>query len=148
MLRKFNILNEQETSTFISQLVELCDEGTQVLCFHGDLGAGKTTYIKQLCSNLGVTGGMSSPSFAIVNEYWSEKNGTIYHFDLYRLNDPQELLGIGWEDYLNSQAILLVEWPEKGANFIPDDAIHIFINHSNDPDSRLVIITDQPKHYV
>lgn len=147
-MHQYTIVNEQETSDFIGHLLQLHKEGSQVFCFHGNLGAGKTTYIKQLCSALGVNSAMSSPSFSIVNEYQSEAVGKIYHFDLYRLKHPFELLDIGWEDYLNSQSPLLVEWPEKGANFMPDDAIHVHINHSINDDNRLVIITDQPEHYV
>ena len=93
-----------------------------VFCFHGELGAGKTSIIKILCNDLGVKGGMSSPSFSLVNEYDSAEKGVIYHFDLYRLREPSELIEIGWGDYLNSDSILFVEWPEKGGDFIPDDA--------------------------
>jgi len=119
-----------------------------VFCLHGDLGAGKTTYIKQICQHLGVEGEMSSPSFALVNEYWSESIGQILHFDLYRLKHPEELLDIGWQDYLMSDGLLFIEWPENGGALIPDDAFHILIEHSEEDDSRRLILTDQPTKHV
>lgn len=115
-----------------------------VFCFHGELGAGKTSIIKVLCSDLGVEGGMSSPSFSLVNEYESAEKGTIYHFDLYRLRQPSELIEIGWEDYLNSDSILFVEWPEKGGNFIPADALHVFIDVNLANDHRTLTFKNQP----
>ncbi|HAQ70849.1 tRNA (adenosine(37)-N6)-threonylcarbamoyltransferase complex ATPase subunit type 1 TsaE [Salibacteraceae bacterium] len=111
-----------------------------VFCFHGELGAGKTSIIKVLCQDLGVQGGMSSPSFSIVNEYDSLNKGLIYHFDLYRLREPSELIEIGWEDYLNSDSILFVEWPDKGGGFIPEDALHIFIDADHSSDLRTLTI--------
>lgn len=111
-----------------------------LFCFHGDLGAGKTTFIKQVCADLGVRSGMSSPSFSIVNEYTTDKQEVIYHFDLYRLKTPQELLDIGWEDYLQSERLILVEWPEMADKYIPDDAVHIFI--SGEGNNRDLVITD------
>ena len=105
-----------------------------VICFHGELGAGKTTFIKSICEGLGVTDSLSSPSFSIVNEYADRDGAALYHFDLYRLKQPEELLDIGWEDYLNSGRPLFIEWPELGDPYIPEDAVHIHVavNESND----------------
>lgn len=100
----------------------------RVFCFHGELGAGKTTFIKQVCADLGVKEGISSPSFSIVNEYVRDNGDVIYHFDLYRLKTPRELLDIGWEDYLGSDRLTLVEWPEMAAELMPDDAVHVYVS--------------------
>lgn len=107
-----------------------------VFAFRGDLGAGKTTLIKALCKKFGVKDEMSSPSFAIVNEYDSEEVGQIYHFDLYRLKTPEELLDIGWEDYLYTDSMLFVEWPDKGGTFLPDDTVYIDIKVDEESESR------------
>lgn len=114
----------------------------QVFCFHGELGAGKTTYIKEICAKMGVESGTSSPSFSIVNEYHTNRDEVLYHFDLYRLKTPTELLDIGWEDYLNSNRTLLIEWPEMAEHLMPEDAVHIHIEQPGGQERHL-IITDQ-----
>lgn len=111
----------------------------QVFCFHGELGAGKTTYIKEICAKAGVQSGTSSPSFAIVNEYYTASDDVIYHFDLYRLKKPAELLDIGWEEYLHSDRTVLVEWPEMAEEYMPSDAVHIFIEQHEDQRRTLTI---------
>lgn len=88
---------------------------------------------------MGVESPTSSPSFAIVNEYELGSGGSIFHFDLYRLKNPQELIDIGWYDYLNSDEIVLVEWPEIAEDLIPDDAVRINISTMPD-ESRSVTI--------
>ena len=93
---------------------------SKTLLFYGEMGAGKTTLIKKLVKALGVTGATSSPTFSIVNHYDSEE-GSVYHFDLYRLNDESEALDIGIEDYLNSGDWILIEWPEKITNLLVED---------------------------
>src|ERR1044071_1379344 len=82
----------------------------KIFAFHGELGAGKTTFIKILCEQLGVKDAMSSPSFSLVNEYRDGKNNPVYHFDLYRLKNPQEAFDIGMEEYLYSGNYCFVEW--------------------------------------
>jgi len=91
----------------------------RIICFYGEMGAGKTTFIRYLCKALGVEENVSSPTFSIVNEYWSEKAGVIYHFDFYRINSVNEAIEIGVHDYFNSGAYCLVEWPEKILNLLP-----------------------------
>jgi len=100
-----------------------------VFCFHGELGAGKTSIIKVLCQDLGVQGGMSSPSFSIVNEY-AIKNGLVYHFDFYRINEIHEVYDIGIEDYLDSKQWIFIEWPEKIREILPlkSDISYIKLN--------------------
>jgi tRNA threonylcarbamoyladenosine biosynthesis protein TsaE len=92
----------------------------KIILFHGDMGVGKTTLIKQLCKTLGVVGGTSSPTFSLVNEYQTADNEIVYHFDFYRLNKEEEALDMGIEDYLYSGNWCFIEWAEKIANLIPD----------------------------
>lgn len=97
----------------------------RVFTFTGPLGVGKTTLIKALCRALGVTDGMASPSFSIVNEYRTAQGGTVYHFDLYRLNKAGELDGIGFTEYLDSGHYCFVEWPAIGNGLYPPDTVHV-----------------------
>jgi len=92
----------------------------KVLLFYGDMGAGKTTLIKELAKRLGVRDNVSSPTFALVNHY-DGKDGAIYHFDFYRINNENEALDIGFEDYLGSGAWNFIEWPEKVAGILGDE---------------------------
>lgn len=91
-----------------------------VILFFGSMGAGKTTFIKALCKVLQVEDEVSSPTYSLVNEYETEAGETLYHFDLYRLNSPEEALDFGVEEYLESGNICLVEWPEKIVDFLPE----------------------------
>jgi tRNA threonylcarbamoyladenosine biosynthesis protein TsaE len=101
------------------------------------MGAGKTTFIKAICKNLGVIDHVSSPTFAIVNEYLTIKNKTIYHFDFYRLKNEREALEIGIEEYLDSGNLCLLEWASLISTLIPPT--HIEINISVLPDNQRVI---------
>lgn len=110
-----------------------------VWAFHGDLGAGKTTFIHALCNHLQVQDAVSSPTFAIINEYKSGVCGTIYHMDWYRMKDEEEAIQAGIEDCLLSGNFCLVEWPEKAAGILPDDTLHIYLEASG-PDTRSLTI--------
>ena len=90
---------------------------TKVFCFEAEMGAGKTTFIKALCRVLGCQSPVSSPTYSIVNEY-KTADGKLYHFDLYRLKNADELLDIGFEDYLYSDSYCFIEWPALAADFI------------------------------
>ena len=92
----------------------------KVILFHGEMGVGKTTLIKQLCKTLGVTGATSSPTFSLVNEYETNNNQLFYHFDFYRLNNEVEALDMGIDDYLYSSNWCFIEWAEKIPNLIPE----------------------------
>jgi tRNA threonylcarbamoyladenosine biosynthesis protein TsaE len=92
----------------------------KVILFHGEMGVGKTTLIKQLCKTLGVTGATSSPTFSLVNEYEADDNQLVYHFDFYRLNKEEEALDMGVDDYLYSGNWCFIEWAEKIPNLIPE----------------------------
>ncbi len=101
----------------------------KIFLFYGEMGAGKTTLIKAICTELGVDGNISSPTFSIVNEY-SSPQGTIYHFDFYRLKNETEALDMGYEDYFYSGRYCFVEWPEKIAGLLPESYIKICLEIS------------------
>lgn len=103
-----------------------------IILFEGNMGVGKTTLIKALCASLGVEDEVSSPTYSLVNEYTSNQSGTVYHFDLYRLEDEVEALDIGIEEYLDSGNFCLIEWPEKIRNLLPAEYTTISINVSGD----------------
>jgi len=92
----------------------------KVILFHGEMGVGKTTLIKQLCKTLGVTEATSSPTFSLVNEYEADDNQLVYHFDFYRLNKEEEAMDMGVDDYLYSGNWCFIEWAEKIQNLIPE----------------------------
>ena len=106
----------------------------KVILFHGEMGVGKTTLIKQLCKMLGVTGATSSPTFSLVNEYEADDNQLVYHFDFYRLNKEEEALDMGVDDYLYSGNWCFIEWAEKIPNLIPET--HSVITISLLPDGK------------
>ncbi|QXP53359.1 tRNA (adenosine(37)-N6)-threonylcarbamoyltransferase complex ATPase subunit type 1 TsaE [Cellulophaga sp. HaHa_2_1] len=110
------------------------------ICFHGEMGAGKTTLIKAIVKELGGQGEASSPTFGIVNEYNDAQNNTLaYHFDFYRLNDESEALDFGVEDYLYSNHWVFMEWPDKIRSLIPEDATHLSIS-IRDTNTRILKI--------
>ncbi len=98
-----------------------------VILFSGEMGAGKTTFIQALCKELGVKEVVNSPTFALVNEYFTGDGSSLFHFDLYRINRQEELLDIGYEDYFYSGKLCLVEWPEKAPELLPSDALEVTV---------------------
>ena len=103
-----------------------------VFAFYGKMGAGKTTFIRAVCEALGVQDVVNSPTFAIVNEYLSGAGEPIYHFDFYRVKKEQEALDIGFEDYVYSGHLCLMEWPELIENLLPDDTVRVCIEEQED----------------
>ena len=108
-----------------------------VFAFHGNMGAGKTTFIHGLCEARGVTDTVGSPTFSIINEY-RYPGGRIFHIDLYRLKDEEEAIRAGVEDVLYSGDICLVEWPERARDIFPPDTVHVQLEVL-DPDTRKII---------
>ena len=105
----------------------------RVIAFYGGMGAGKTTFIAALCRELGVTEPVTSPTFAIVNEYeMNEGASSIYHFDFYRIKRLEEAYDIGFEDYLYSGHLCLIEWPELIEELLPDDTLRVHITIADD----------------
>lgn len=131
--------------TAIAELKSACkhlktiSEKDKLILFSGEMGAGKTTLIKEFCKFLGVKDEVSSPTFSLVNEYESDL-GTVYHFDLYRIQSEEELYDIGYEDYFFSGYLCLVEWPEMASGIIPTD--HVMVNIRVENDQRVITVTD------
>lgn len=98
----------------------------RVLAFYGGMGAGKTTFIKAVCEQLGVKDAVTSPTFAIVNEYASDF-GPVYHFDFYRIKNLGEVMDLGFEDYAYSGNFCLMEWPELIEDLLPDNTVNVHI---------------------
>jgi len=116
----------------------LADTGAyKVYAFHGEMGAGKTTFIHALCEEIGVIDVVSSPTFSIINQYKTSSGKTVYHMDLYRIKDENEAINAGVEDCLYSGDICLVEWPEKAPGIFPDETLHITITSVDDNDRKL-----------
>lgn len=114
-----------------------------VFAFYGEMGAGKTTFVKEICKVLGVTDPITSPTFAIVNEYRSDSTAElVYHFDFYRVEKIEEVFDFGYEDYFYSGAICFIEWPERIDSLLPHDCVHVSIV-VNDDDSRNVTLKNQ-----
>ena len=103
----------------------------RVFAFYGEMGAGKTTFIKAICEELGVEDVITSPTFAIVNEYTSN-DGPIYHFDFYRIKKLEEVYDMGFEDYFYSGALCFIEWPELIEEVLPEDAVKVNITENAD----------------
>lgn len=99
----------------------------KTLLFYGQMGVGKTTLIKQICKELGIDDVTHSPTFSIVNEYHSNSGETIYHFDFYRIENEEEAYDIGIEDYFDSDAWCLIEWPENIENLLPLESTQILL---------------------
>ena len=119
-----------------------CAHQYMVLAFKGEMGAGKTTFISALCHYLGVQESVSSPTYALINEYHFMQNGsdrTIYHMDWYRLRDTAEAIHAGVEDALNQpNAYCFVEWPEKAIELLPADTLWVDIQHGEQDDERVI----------
>ena len=113
-----------------------------VFAFYGKMGAGKTTFIKALCEELGVTDPITSPTFAIVNEYRSGSTGElIYHFDFYRIKKLEEVYDMGYEDYFYSGALCFIEWPELVEELLPGHTVRVEIKEQEDG-SRLLTMEE------
>jgi len=112
---------------------------SRVIAFHGEMGAGKTTFIHAVCEALDVQDAISSPTFSIINEYRSLNGTTIYHIDLYRLKGEEDALQSGVEDCLYSGNYCFVEWPEKAASLFPEDSLHVYLAPLNNDTRKLTI---------
>ncbi len=119
------------------QFIAAMGEST-IFAFYGKMGAGKTTFVKAVCEELGVEDVINSPTFSIINEYRSSGSGElIYHFDFYRIKKEEEAFDFGYEDYFFSGALCFIEWPELIEDLLPEDAVKVSIEEQEDG-SRLL----------
>lgn len=139
-MRRLTEIWEIQDFTKLSELCQylLFELKAKHIVISGDLGAGKTTTVKLLGDQLGISTPMTSPTFALLNEYESNY-GPVYHFDLYRLGDEEELLDLGFEEYLTENAWVFIEWPELVVNLLPEDFCRLNIEVTG-PSSRKISI--------
>ena len=138
----FEVNSVEETWKLAKKLAAELKAG-DIVCLEGDLGAGKTTFTQGLAAALGVPGRVTSPTFCIVQEHRSETESSsakhfLVHMDLYRLHGEDDVIAIGWEDYLAEGAILVVEWPERAGPLIPATARHVVFTHLDGEECRRI----------
>ncbi len=122
------------------EFIRFMDKG-RLFAFYGKMGSGKTTLIKSICEELGVTDTINSPTFAIVNEYEDRDGNTIFHFDFYRIKSIAEVYNMGYEEYLYSNAYCFMEWPELVEELLPEECIRVEIEENEDSTRTVKIIT-------
>ena len=130
-----NFTLEEINGTAKAVLTDMANH--KVFAFHGEMGAGKTTFIHALCEIMAVQDVVTSPTFSIINQYQTKNGQTVYHMDLYRIKDENEAINAGIEDCLYSGNICLVEWPEKAEGIFPDNTLHITISSVDDNTRKL-----------
>ena len=132
----FETHDESETWDVAKRFAATLRHG-DVVCLEGDLGAGKTTFTQGLCAALGAKRAVTSPTFCIVSEH-PAADMLVVHMDLYRLNGEDDVLQIGWEDYIARRAVLVVEWPDRAGSLIPETARHVRFSYGADETSRRI----------
>lgn len=133
--------SDSETQAFASDFAKTLSPGT-VVCLFGEMGVGKTVFTNGLCWALGACDYATSPTFTVVNEY-DGGDFPVYHFDMYRIEDEDELLELGFDEYLNAGGICIIEWPENIPNSLPNKFIRVEIARSTEYNSRVITITEQ-----
>lgn len=131
VMRKIVINGVGDLDRTAREFLRLTD-GVRIYAFYGSMGAGKTTFISALCRVLGVGDEVASPTFTIVNEYRAGNGRAVYHFDFYRIERLQEVLDIGYEEYVDSDGLCLMEWPEKIEPILPEDTLRVHIAEQPD----------------
>ena len=125
-MKTFHIDSQDDLPEIAQEILEALD-GRTVVAFRGGMGAGKTTLIREIAAQMGATDTVTSPTFAIVNQYKGAGGEKIHHFDFYRIDDIREAYDFGYEEYFYSGELCLVEWPEKIEQLIPDDVMTVRI---------------------
>lgn len=134
---EYKIHHPEELPDLAQKILEASGD-RRVFALHGDLGAGKTTLVKAICLQLGAGDVVKSPTFALVNEYEGHE-GSIFHFDFYRIKRLEEIFDLGFEEYLDSGCYCFIEWPEIADPLLPDDTVQIRLE-STGPTSRQVML--------
>lgn len=135
--KTFHIHGVEALSEVSEYLISLRDQA-DVIAFYGSMGAGKTTLIKDFCHRMGVTDEVNSPTFAIVNEYVTDEEVPVYHFDFYRIKKLEEAYDIGYENYFYSGHLCLIEWPELIEPLLPDRYLRVEILPGESDDERVI----------
>ena len=133
------IINQEEELCAIAKMI-LKKYNSKVFLFYGEMGVGKTSFIKKFCKELGVSDVVSSPTFSIVNQYSNVNDDIIYHFDFYRTEKQDEVFDIGYEEYLFSSSYCFIEWPEKLEDLLPTN--YLKINMKLDDNNRIINIKE------
>lgn len=128
----------QAAREFIGQM-----QGARVFAFYGKMGSGKTTLIKSICEELGVEDSINSPTFAIVNEYEDREHRTIFHFDFYRIKSLEEVYNMGYEEYVYSDAICFMEWPELIEELLPEETTKVYIEENSEGEREVRILFNE-----
>jgi len=136
MQQIYNVKSVEESWEVAAKVVKLLKPGA-VLALHGDLGAGKTTFMQGVGLALGVTKPVTSPTFTLSGEY-DTPSFKLVHMDLYRLTSPDDLLAIGYLEHLENGAVVAVEWPERAEDLIPDHAVHIWLELGEEMEDRTI----------
>lgn len=137
--------NASETNTFAGHLVKVLDNKT-VICLSGDLGAGKTLFVQGIAQGLAVDEPVTSPTFNIMNIYHGRY--PIYHFDLYRLDFPEQLEDIGFFEYIQADGIIIIEWADKFAELMPQEYLWIDIKRGGEENERLITMKPVGQKYI
>ena len=138
-MTQIQISSVEDLDRAAREFLAAMDQAT-VFAFRGEMGAGKTTFIKAVCEALGVEDVINSPSFSIVNEYRSATGELIYHFDCYRLKRVEEALDFGFEDYMESGCLCFIEWPDIVEDLLPGDTVMVDIRVNGD-ETRTVTLS-------
>ena len=127
---KILIRNKKEIPAAVSKLLNFAGN-RRIFAFYGSLGSGKTTIIKAICKKIGVADKVTSPTFTVINEYKTRKNEPVFHVDLYRIKNKEELIDIGLTEYLSEKYYCFIEWPDLAEVFLPAEAVTIKISVEN-----------------
>ena len=139
-MKIINVKNLEDLPRAASELIESLN-GHTIIALHGTMGAGKTTLIREIASQMGVVDNVTSPTFAIVNQYNTADDSRIYHFDFYRIEKVEEAYDFGYEEYFFSGDLSFVEWPERIAELMPEDTLNITIELTEDNNERVITIS-------
>jgi tRNA threonylcarbamoyladenosine biosynthesis protein TsaE len=140
MTEAFIVRSEAELPELAEKLLVLSGE-RRIFVLEGEMGAGKTTLVKALCARLDVKDPTASPSFSIINEYRRSDGERVFHIDLYRVGDEEELYDMGFEEVLDGKHYCFIEWPEEAGNFLPPDPVRVGIEVRGEKERRISIRT-------